>query len=187
VHKGVSEPRSFSLREVETDASIAFRGSDSLLERRLEFTLNLPNPDEEPYDTQHPPSAVTAHCLFVYSADDQKDQPCTSRSLDSAARSDLPVFSVYWQHRLVPQTEIIHFPHLPIARTLLQCETNNISIYWRERLKGYIFFSASWKKISNNKLRFTVNPNLSEWMQRQDVKTLTSNSARSTLGDRIKR
>lgn len=75
-----------------------------------------------------------------------------------------PIFSVYWQDRLVPETVLSKLPFFPVCLTAAQCEADKLSLNWRYRLKGYLFFDWTFHHISNNKLKFTIEPSLDEWL-----------------------
>ncbi len=75
-----------------------------------------------------------------------------------------PLCSIFWQDRLVPETIINAFPFFPELRTQLQCERNLIPSDWRERVHCFLFFGWDFRHISNNKLKFQVDPNMNEWL-----------------------
>lgn len=98
---------------------------------------------------------------------------CKEDEVESAHQNAV---SVYWQDRLVPETQLASLPFFPDCRTQHQCEKESIPVGWRDRLHAFLFFGWDFKHISNNKLKFQVDPNLDEWLNdkkryRDDVKT----------------
>jgi hypothetical protein len=88
-----------------------------------------------------------------------------------------PMCSVYWQDRLVPETEITSLPFFPEWRLARICEQNNVPVDWRDRIRGFLFFGWDFHHISNNKLKFQVDPNMDEWLNnkrryRSEIKTM---------------
>jgi hypothetical protein len=75
-----------------------------------------------------------------------------------------PMCSVYWQDRLVPETEITALPFFPEWKLARICELNNVPVDWRDRIRGFLFFGWDFRHISNNKLKFQVDPNMDEWL-----------------------
>lgn len=71
---------------------------------------------------------------------------------------------VYWQDRLVPETKLTTLPFMPDCRTPVQCQNMEVPVNWRDRLQGFLFFGWDFRHISNNKLKFQVDPNLNEWI-----------------------
>lgn len=87
-----------------------------------------------------------------------------------------PTCSVYWQDRLVPETEITSFPFFPEWKTARMCEQNSVPVDWRDRIRGFLFFGWDFRHISNNKLKFQVDPNMNDWLNnkrryRTEIKT----------------
>jgi hypothetical protein len=82
----------------------------------------------------------------------------------SADISEYPVFNVYWQSRLVPETAVCNLPFFPI-----RSNKSNIPQDWKSRVKGYLFLDGTFKHISNNKLKITVDPNFDEWINNKDT------------------
>ena len=74
------------------------------------------------------------------------------------------ICSLYWQDRLVPEAELKALPFLPDARTEGQCRNMKLPVRWRDRLRGCMFFNWEFRHISNNKLKFQVDPNINEWI-----------------------
>jgi hypothetical protein len=79
--------------------------------------------------------------------------------------SDYPVFNVYWQNRLVPETAVWNLPFFPKRSST----TSNIPQDWKDRVKGYLFLDGTFKHISNNKLKITVYPNLDTWINDKET------------------
>lgn len=71
---------------------------------------------------------------------------------------------VYWQDRLVPETKLTALPFIPDAKTSAQCDKLEIPANWRDRLHGFLFFGWDFKHISNNKLKFQVDPSMDDWL-----------------------
>ena len=87
----------------------------------------------------------------------------TSRVEDDS-KVGASMINVYWQDRLVPETTLSALPFFPDYKRPSMCETMGIPANWRDRLQGYLFFGWDFPHISNNKLKFQVDPNLDEWL-----------------------
>ena len=78
---------------------------------------------------------------------------------------DYAAFDVYWNNRLVPQSSIVKgLPFFPTVKRLADAEHLKIPLTWNLRVKGFLFLDGSFKQISNNKLKLTVNPSFDAWM-----------------------
>eukprot|EP00605_Chrysophyceae_sp_TOSAG23-4_P001164 GSChrysophyteH1.ASY1.ANO1.1272.1 assembled CDS len=74
-------------------------------------------------------------------------------------------FDIYWVDRFVPQSYFTNIPLLPKSlETPAQCEKEGISLDWKKRIKGYVFFNSSWEHISNNKLKIQVDPDINTYL-----------------------
>jgi hypothetical protein len=83
---------------------------------------------------------------------------------DEAEEARKLACSVYWQDRLVPETEIKTLPFYPSAKSATQCDQEKIPVKWRDRVRGFLFFGWDFRHISNNKLKFKVDPNMDAWL-----------------------
>ena len=75
---------------------------------------------------------------------------------------DDPTFTIYWQNRLVPQSQVLKLPFFPELSSRSQCNAENIAVKWRYRVKGFLFFDWN-QRISNNKLKLQI-PDLNGWL-----------------------
>lgn len=83
-------------------------------------------------------------------------------------RQDDAVFSVFWQDRLVPETVLNRLPCFKdLPSSVIDCSSQSIAHQWRGRIKGFLFFDWEFHNISNNKLKFTVEPSLEGWLNEQ--------------------
>ena len=90
-------------------------------------------------------------------------EPVESSDLSSTLHKlhDTSTFSIFWQNRLVPESVINKLPLFKnIKVTDLDCDNAGIARKWRDRLKGFLFFDWNFHSISNNKLKFTLEPSL---------------------------
>lgn len=71
------------------------------------------------------------------------------------------IFNVFWLNRLVPETTLKELPFFPGS------SAKDISEKWKHRLKGFIFLNRTFEKISNNKLRITLD--FDEWLNDKKV------------------
>ena len=71
------------------------------------------------------------------------------------ANADTSVFDVFWQRRLVPESKVSVLKFFP-KNDKYHSMQNNLPEAWRGRLKGFLFFDASFRHISNNKLKIRV-------------------------------
>jgi hypothetical protein len=86
------------------------------------------------------------------------------------------LFRVYWQNRLVPETQLSQMPFFPAAKTVLQCERYKIPLDWKDRIRGFIFFDSNFVDISNNKLKIKADPDFDTWINdKQTKKKITYN------------
>jgi hypothetical protein len=129
---------------------------------------------------------VTVHGLLLYFPyhNGQASRPTisfTSHTQDGDIKEcydlvdDLPpeedkLFRVYWQNRLVPETQLSQMPFFPQAKTLLQCERLKIPVGWKDRLRGFIFFDSNFVNISNNKLKIKADPDFETWIHEKEIK-----------------
>lgn len=96
--------------------------------------------------------------------DDASNPDDDAANKGNEAEPSDPMMSVYWQDRLVPETTLNSLPFLPDVKTLVQCEREGIPFNWRQRLRGFLFFGRDFRHISNNKLKFQVDPNMNDWL-----------------------
>jgi hypothetical protein len=94
--------------------------------------------------------------------DDDMQYLQSSRDSGKGSQS---IFNVYWQNRLVPQTNVEKIPFFPISTS----KTFNIPSDWKGRVKGYLFLDGTFKHISNNKLKITVYPDFDTWINNKDT------------------
>lgn len=126
------------------------------------------NPDEDDEcDFVEPASAsrVGTGAAEVLDFSDDEDDGGGPSALQ---RQQDSVFSVYWQNRLVPETVLDRIPCFKgLPSSSLECSNHSIAHNWRSRLKGFLFFDWTFHNISNNKLKFTVEPSLEAWLNEQ--------------------
>jgi len=78
-------------------------------------------------------------------------------ALSKEGELDVPTFDIFWQHRLVPESKVSSLSFFPKGlRSAHQCEAVSVSVNWRRRLRGFLFFDAEFTHISNNKLKIQV-------------------------------
>jgi hypothetical protein len=99
---------------------------------------------------------------------DSIDGDAAQPGAEGEAKVRPPMVSVYWQDRLVPETTLSALPFLPDCKTPLQCGIAGIPTNWRDRIQGFLFFGWDFRHISNNKLKFQVDPNMNEWLNNKN-------------------
>jgi hypothetical protein len=88
---------------------------------------------------------------------------------DTSKPQQESLFRIYWQNRLVPETQLTKLSFFPEAKTWTQCNQKGIPHAWRHRIKGFLFFDANFHNISNNKLKLQVDPDLETWITSKRV------------------
>ena len=81
--------------------------------------------------------------------------------------SDHFSMTVFWAERLIPSSEVRSLPFFPALLTKLRCEKSNLPANWKQRIRGFLFFDASFPHISNNKIRLLTD--LDTFLNNQDV------------------
>ena len=61
--------------------------------------------------------------------------------------------SIFWADRLVPHSVLKRLHFLPQSSLARHCEELQLPVQWKNRVRGFLFFDADYKHISNNKLR----------------------------------
>ena len=61
--------------------------------------------------------------------------------------------NIFWADRLVPDSQLHNLHFLPESENVRFCEINKLPKRWKDRIKGFVFFDANYRHISNNKLR----------------------------------
>ena len=98
---------------------------------------------------------------YVPELDESWDQGSSLHKLH-----DTSVFSIFWQNRLVPETVVNRLPLFKnIKVSDLDCDKLGIARKWKDRLKGFLFFDWNFHSISNNKLKFTMEPSMEVYLE----------------------
>ena len=80
-----------------------------------------------------------------------------SRSGYGSTPTPLPMFNICFVGRLTPNSTCEKLAFFPVfAESKLECENLQIGWNWKSRIKGFLFFDAEFKHISNNKLRINM-------------------------------
>lgn len=108
------------------------------------------------------PNTQTVIVDLAVDGDDSSVRDGPEADKDENIKPDM--IDIYWQDRLVPETKLTMLPFMPECKTPLQCEKNLVPVDWRDRLHGFLFFGWDFRHISNNKLKFQVDPNMNEWL-----------------------
>ena len=95
---------------------------------------------------------------------------CCDLVEDDVPGEEESMFRVYWQNRLVPETQLSQMPFFPAAKTVLQCDRYKIPLDWKDRIRGFIFFDSSFVDISNNKLKIKADPDFDTWINDKEIK-----------------
>eukprot|EP01038_Epipyxis_sp_PR26KG_P014494 gene14494-19456_t len=143
----------------------------------LKFSITIPSPNlttgrsnEVRPTEKHTVNGI----LFYYPYKDGKSTKPKSNSfyeVETNSNSTDHVFDVFWQNRLVPETHVEKLSFFPktVSNIKKQCLDMKISMDWKNRIKGLLFFDWNFKHISNNKLKIQVDPNLNDWINSQEV------------------
>ncbi len=89
-----------------------------------------------------------------------------SEDLDKEDSETSFLCSVYWQDRLVPEAVLELLQFFP---TKAKAKANHLPTDWKSRVHCFLFFDWRFKHISNNKLKFQVEPSLKEWFNKVEI------------------
>ncbi len=82
----------------------------------------------------------------------------SDHAVDLNANSE-SIVRVYWQNRLVPETEVKDLPFFPNTTSLNKAK---VTRNWKSRVVGFLFFDWQFNLIANNKLKLLLD--LNEWL-----------------------